>query len=231
MPKSVVFNGCSVGENPLCCFDELTEEEIAFVEENSVEVEYKRGETICKQGSFASHIMVLKEGLAKIYLENTNDSLVLKILPAVNIVGLTALFDGNAVFPYSAQTYMDSVVKLIDINAFKNLIGKNAKFASKIISMLAENSVIIHGRFFCLTKKQTYGRLADVLLCLSQRIYKTDKFPLQLTRKDLAEIASMSVESTTRILTKFKDDGLIAVKSDYIEILDLERLTDISQIG
>ncbi|MCU4177609.1 Crp/Fnr family transcriptional regulator [Carboxylicivirga sp. N1Y90] len=231
MPKPVVFNGCSVGENPLCCFDELTEEEIAFIDENSVEVEYKRGETICKQGSFASHIMVLKEGLAKIYLENANDSLVLKILPAVNIIGLPALFDGNAVFPYSAQTYMDSAIKLIDINAFKSLITSNAKFAGKIISMLAENSVIINGRFFCLTKKQTYGRLADVLLCLAQRIYKLDKFPLQLTRKDLAEIASMSVESTTRILTKFKEDGLIAVNSDSIEILDLERLTDISQIG
>jgi len=231
MPNPVVFNGCSVGVNPLCCFDDLTQEEIAFIEENSVEVEYKRGETICKQGSFASHIMVLKKGLAKIYLENSNDSLILKILPAVNVIGLTALYDGNAVFPYSAQTYMDSTVKLIDINSFKSLISENAQFAAKIISLLAENSVIIHGRFFCLTKKQTYGRLADVLLCLAQRIYKMDKFPLQLTRKDLAEIASMSVESTTRILTKFKDDGLIAVNSESIEILDLDRLTDISQIG
>ena len=119
----------------------------------------------------------------------------------------------------------------IDINAFKSLIESNAKFASKIISLLAENSVIINGRFFCLTKKQTYGRFADVMLCLSQRIYKSDKFPLQLTRKDLAEIASMSVESTTRILTKFKEDGLIAVNADSIEILDLDRLTDISQNG
>lgn len=67
MPKSVVYNGCSVGENPLCCFDTLTDEEILFVDKNSVEVEYKRGEIICKQGAFASHIMIIKEGLAKIY--------------------------------------------------------------------------------------------------------------------------------------------------------------------
>ena len=231
MPKSVVFNGCSVGENPLCCFDELSNEEVSFFEENSVEVNYKRGETICKQGSFASHIMVLKKGLAKIYLENGNDSLILKILPAINIIGLPALFDGNAVFPYSAQTYMDCTIKLIEINAFKSLIEKNALFASKIISMLAENSVIINGRFFCLTKKQTYGRLADVLLCLAQRIYKTDKFPLQLTRKDLAEIASMSIESTTRILTKFKEDDLIIIHPKFIEITNIDKLTEISQIG
>jgi len=231
MPKSVVYNGCSVGENPLCCFDDLTPEELAFVDDNSVEVEYKRGEIICKQGSFASHIMVMKEGLAKIYLENGNDSLILKILPAVNIIGLPALFDGNNTFPYSAQTYMDSTVRLIEINAFKSLIGSNAKFAGQVISMLAENSVIINGRFFCLTKKQTYGRLADVLICLAQRIYKQDKFPLQLTRKDLAELASMSVESTTRILTKFKDEGLIAIHCNEIEILDADKLLEISTIG
>lgn len=231
MQKSNVYNGCSVGENPLCCFDNLTSDELSFIEENSVEVSYKRGETICKQGSFASHIMVLKEGLAKIYLENGNESLILKILPAVNVIGLPALFDGNNTFPYGAQTYMDSKVKLIEINAFKSLISSNASFAGQVISMLAENSVIINGRFFCLTKKQTYGRLADVLLCLSQRIYKQDKFPLQLTRKDLAELASMSVESTTRILTSFKDEGLIALRCNEVEILDTEKLLEISMIG
>ncbi|TLX73248.1 Crp/Fnr family transcriptional regulator [Labilibacter sediminis] len=231
MVKPVVFNGCSVGENPLCCFDDLSPEELQIIEENSVEVEYKRGEILCKQGSFASHVMVLKEGLAKIYLENNNDSLILKILPSVNILGLPALVEGNNTFPYSAQTYMPSVVQLIEINAFKSLINNNAHFGYKIISMLAENTVIINGRFFCLTKKQTYGRLADVLICLAQRIYKQDKFPLQLTRKDLAELASMSVESTTRILTKFKDEGLIRVNSEFIEILDIDKLTEISLIG
>ncbi|WP_439183054.1 Crp/Fnr family transcriptional regulator [Carboxylicivirga taeanensis] len=231
MPKSVVYTGCSVGENPLCCFDTLSDEEIAFVEKSSVEVDYKQGEIICKQGSFASHIMIMKEGLAKIYLENGNDSLILKILPPVNIIGLPALFDGNNTFPYSAQTYMNSTVKLIEIGAFKKLIENNAQFAMQIISLLAENSVIINGRFFCLTKKQTYGRLADVLLCLAQRIYKQDKFPLQLTRKDLSELASMSIESTTRILTRFKEEGLIAIHCNEIEILDADKLLEISAIG
>ncbi len=41
----------------------------------------------------------------------------------------------------------------------------------------------------------------------------------------------MSVESITRILTKFKEDGLIRVGQDSIEILDLERLENISQKG
>ncbi len=231
MNNVLTLNSCTVGKNEMCCFDELSEEEMALIENNMVHIEYEKGEMICKQGSFASNIIVLDEGLAKIYKEGGNDTLILKILPAVNIIGLSVLFEGNNVFHYSAMAYLKSKVRMIEINAFRHLINTNAKFATKIISLLSENTVTTHGRFFCLTKKQTYGRFADILLCLSQRIYKKDNFPLQLSRKELAELSSMSVESITRILTKFKDEKLIKVRPETIEILDLERLNMISQNG
>ncbi len=231
MSSVLGINSCTVGKDQVCCFDYLTEEEIDIVNANMVEVHYSKGETICKQGSFASHIMMITEGLAKIYLEGAGEMLILKILPAVNLIGLTSLIEGNTVFQYSSQAYVPTTVKLIEINTFKDIMKRNGQFASNVISLLAENTVITYGRFFCLTKKQTYGRLADVLLCLAQRVYKEDDFPLLLTRKELAELASMSVESITRILTKFKEDGLISMKQDRMEILDAERLYKISQSG
>jgi CRP/FNR family transcriptional regulator len=231
MTNGQVINSCTVGKNQLCCFDQLSKEQLAIINANSVEVTYSKGETICKQGTFASHIMVINEGLAKIYLEGKGEVLILKILPAVNIIGITSLIEGNNVFQYSAQAYMDTTVKLIDINVFKDMLKKNGKFASAIISLLSENTVITYGRFFCLTKKQTLGRLADVILCLSDRVYKNKIFPLQLSRKELAELASMSVESIARILTQFKDDKLIRVDSDSIEVLDYEKLNRVSLNG
>jgi CRP/FNR family transcriptional regulator len=231
MTNGQVINSCTVGKNQLCCFDQLSEEQLAYIDANSVQVTYSKGETICKQGTFAPHIIMIKEGLAKIYLEGKGETLILKISPAVNLIGLTSLIEGNHVFQYSAQAYMDTTVKLIDINIFKEMLRKNGKFATEILGLLSENTIITYGRFFCLTKKQTYGRLADVILCLSNRVYKSDTFPLHLTRKELAELASMSVESIARILTKFKDDKLIKIESDTLEILDVERLSMISQNG
>jgi CRP/FNR family transcriptional regulator len=86
-------------------------------------------------------------------------------------------------------------------------------------------------RFFCQTKKQTYGRFADVLLCLSNRIYKSNRFTLQLSRKELAELTGMTIESVARSLTKFKNDGLITLSNDSIEILDFPQLEMISFNG
>ena len=158
------INSCTVGTNQLKCFDFLTPEEAKLLDDNTLEIEYSRGETICKQGTFASHIMVLMDGLAKIYMEGNNESVILKILPAINIIGLPILYEGNNIFQYSAQTYLPSTVRLIEINTFKEILSTNAKFASKIVSLQSENSVITYGRFFCLTKKQTNGRLADIIL-------------------------------------------------------------------
>ena len=66
---------------------------------------------------------------------------------------------------------------------------------------------------------------------LGDAFYKQNNFPLQLTRKELAELASMSVESIARILTKFKDDKMIRLDQDMLEILDYEKLTMVSRNG
>lgn len=93
------------------CFDQLTEQEIEMVEKNQVRVVYKKGETICKQGSFASHIMFLEEGLVKIYLEGNPRNLILTITPSNHLIGLPSIYEGNNTFLYSVSTYIDSKVK------------------------------------------------------------------------------------------------------------------------
>jgi CRP-like cAMP-binding protein len=224
-------NSCSIGSNTMECMNVLTEEELNFLNSKTLDVYYQKGEMICKQGTFASHVMILQEGLVKSFLEGSSDNLILQIFAPVNLIGLASLYEGTSVFHHSVQAYMDSRVSLVEISAIRQAIQTNAKFASKMISTLAEQKIITSGRFFCLTKKQTYGRLADVLICLANRIYKSHKFPLQLSRKDFAELSGMSVESIARIFTKFKADGLIDVNNEYVEILDMEMLMMISQKG
>jgi CRP/FNR family transcriptional regulator len=218
--------------NAVCrCFEKLTEEESELIENNSVTVNFNKGEYICKQGTFASHVMFVNKGLAKIYIEGKNDNLILKIISEGNLVGLTSILDGNTIFQYSAISYVDSEIKLIDINVFRKLVKSNAEFAAEIINILTENNLQIYGRFFCLTQKQSYGRLADIILCLSERIYKSQEFELLLTRKDLAELTGMSTENVIRMLKKFKEEKLIGIQGKHFRVLDVEALMKISENG
>jgi CRP/FNR family transcriptional regulator, polysaccharide utilization system transcription regulator len=231
IPVNRFNNACATFLNEFSSFELLTDEEKYEVEANSVEVIYKKGENICKQGSFASHIIYLEEGLVKSYLEGSPRDLILTITPSKTLVGLPAIFEGNNTFLYSVSSYVDSRVKLIGINTFKGLLRRNAVFASKIIDILNENTSQGYGRFYCLVMKQLHGRLADILLCLSQKIFKTDIFDLPLSRTDLAELTGMSTESVIRILKDFKDDGLIRMTGKSMQILDIDRLKKISDFG
>ncbi|WP_297087205.1 Crp/Fnr family transcriptional regulator [uncultured Draconibacterium sp.] len=229
--KSIYSNSCTVFNRRECCFDKLTAEERKIIDEKKITLTYKKGENICKQGAFASHIIFLKDGLAKVYLEGKPKNLILKISPPGNLIGLPCIYDGNNTFLYSATTYIDSEVELIEIELFKKMILQNPKFAFQVINVLNENTVQTYGRFYCFTNKQMHGRMADILLCLSQRIFKTDAFNLPLSRSDLAELTGMSTESVIRVMKDFKDDGLIRFEGKDVELLDVEKLVTISQLG
>jgi len=225
------FNSCTVSSLHCRCFDKLTDDERKWLDERSVKIRYKKGEIICKHGALASHIMYIESGLIKVYLDNGVNTLVLKVLPQGNLLGLSSISDDTNTFQYSAMTYVDSEVKQIDIHFFKQLIASNPSFAKEVIDILGSNSSQINGRFFCLTHKQSYGRLADILLCLSDRIFKTNEFELPLSRKDLAELSGMSAETVIRMLKKFHEEGLIDMDGKNLRVLDYDRLRRISETG
>jgi len=225
------FTGCTISTHNCKCFDKLTQEENELLEVKSVTIKYKKGEIICKQGSFASHVMYMERGLAKVFLDNGKNSLVLKIIPDGQLLGLSSINDEHNTFQYSAMAYIDSEVKLINIDFFKQLVAQNSDFAKEVINILSSNSVLINGRFFSLTHKQSYGRLADIILCLSNRVFKSEQFELQLSRKELAELSGMSQETVIRMLKNFRDEGLIEMNGKNFKVLDSSKLQQISEVG
>lgn len=225
------YTACTLSSHHCRCFDTLTEEETKLLEKQSVTIKYKKGEVICKQGSFVSQVMYVERGLVKVFLDNGTNSLVLKIIPDGNLLGLASVSDDYNTYQYSAIAYIDSEIKQIDIKLFRELIGRNPAFAKEVIDILSANSVQIYGRFFCLTHKQAFGRLADILLCLSERIFKQKEFELPLSRKDLAELSGMSSETVIRILKKFSEENLISMNGKTFTVHDYKRLQQISDKG
>ncbi|MBN2175813.1 MAG: Crp/Fnr family transcriptional regulator [Bacteroidales bacterium] len=229
--KIALDTSCVVENQHINCFDQLTDEEKKIIAEHTVNIKYKKGEIIAKQGSFASHVILLNEGLVKIYLEGNPKDLIIKIIPSNHLITLSSIYEGNNTFIYSAATYLDTTASLIDADIFKQLIRKNSKFAAKIINILNENTAQLYHRFYSLTRKQSHGRVADILLCLSQGVYKSAQFNLALSRNDLADLTGLSPESVIRIFKEFKEEKLIDVHGKTINIIDFSVLERISLYG
>lgn len=230
MEKISINDTCTIAQNHCQCFELLSEEEKKTLENRKVEVKFNRGEIIAKQGVFATHIMFLCEGLVKVYLEDEEETLILKIIGPGSLIGLNSLSNNNT-FQYTASSYQQAKVWLFELAAFRKVVRENGIFAIKIIQFMAENSNQINNRFFCMMHHQSYGKLADLLLCLAGSVFRKDTFELLLTRKELAELAGLSTESVIRLLKDFQANNLITIKGKTFDIIDKEGLRRICKIG
>jgi len=220
---------CSTCKERSSCFNVLKEPDYLMLDANRVELKFKKGEVICKQGAFANSIMYIYSGMAKAYLESDNGKYaILNIFPSGKMIGLTTLFCDN-VFPYSASAVEDCVICSIDINIFEEYTKKSSVFASEVIKTLNNCTHQIYDRYLSVTQKHMNGRLADALIYLANNIYQSHSFKMSLSRQDLAEMTQMSAESITRIISQFKTEKLIKISGKHYEIIDYDELINISQ--
>jgi len=71
-------------------------------------------------------------------------------------------------------------------------------------------------------------RLASFLLGMSKRLnqrgYAANEFNLSMSRGDIANLLGMAVETISRLLSNFQDNGLLKVERKHITILNLDEL-------
>jgi len=194
-----------------------------------IELNYSKGEVLVKQGTIAPHILFLKKGLVKIYLEHHNRKQPLCI-EKTGFIGLESMYN-DKYFQYSVSALVDSNVFLIELESFKRAIAENAFVGVSVIENINTRSMHLYERIITLTQKQAPGRVADILKCLVERIFENDSFTLPCARKEFAEMATISIESLSRILKDFKDEGIVDIDGKTVHILDKKKLDMISNVS
>lgn len=194
-----------------------------------IEMHYNRGEVLIKQGTIAPHILFLKQGMVKIYLEHHNRKQPLCI-EKTGFIGLESMYN-DKYFQYSASAMVDTSVYLIEIESFKKAIAEHAFVGVSVIENINTRSMHLYERIITLTQKQAPGRVADIFKCLAERIFESDEYSLPCPRKDFAEMATISVESLSRILKDFKDEGIVEMDGKTVKILDKKKLDMISNVS
>jgi CRP-like cAMP-binding protein len=219
---------CELGSN---CFKKLIPSELEFINQKKIQIRYRKGEILCKQGAFASYVLYISSGLVKLYLENTNNKFTnIKLLKTTDFIGLASIY-GENIYNYSVVALKDTDVCLIDKNAIRKLLENNADFASEMIKRYCNSEKHYFNIIKSISYKQMPGRLADTLLNLDSEKLDNESVFKYISRKDIADFACISKESTIRLLTEFKNDGIIDIAGKKIEILNLDKLKEISKFG
>ncbi len=208
----------------------LSDKSFDQLSENHLELRFKKGDSIIKQGMFSTNVVFLRKGLAKIHLLGPYHDQIVRLVKAPTYLGLPTTF-GDKINQYSVTAVTDTEVCFIDLSIFQKILSENREYSNEIIIDLCQNELESFRRCANRTQKQIRGNMADALLEFSDKIFKSDTFILPISQSELANLVDTSRESVSRVLNEFKDDDIISIQGKEISIINKKTLKMISQNG
>jgi CRP/FNR family transcriptional regulator len=209
----------------------LEESQLELIDDHRTEVIYKKGQNLCKQGSFISNMKFLRDGYVKVYIEKDERSSLLGIEGAGHFLGLPFVLLDEGVYNYNAVALTDCKVCMVDVNTFRELIFSNCKFGSEMLKAINRELLRSYSRTFSLANKNITGRFAEFLLYLQDHVYRSTEFELNISRKDMAEYISTTQESISRLIKQLREDSVIHLENTNLKILDERKLQYLSRVG
>lgn len=221
------------------CFDDgddsifncLTNVEMEQLAKEKRHLVFKPGETIFKQNTSARNIVCIKRGLAKIVAEGEHDKKLIIRLEANHSILTGGSMFLDEIRHYTVQAVTEVECCFIGSDMILEFAAKNSQFAFELLKRNNRQNIQMLDNLVGITQKYMPGRVADLLLYLKNEIFRCNPFVTPLSRQELADMTSMTMESFIRILKEFKSSGIISVEGTTINIIDEDALNLISKKG
>lgn len=212
-------------------FQYMSDKEFDTLDKTKYEVSYKAGEVIFKRGTKTAQLMFLSTGLAKSYIEGYGDkNLIIRLIKPFEIIGVLASYVGSQ-HQFSVMSIEDCKCSFYDLEIYKEIARNNSKVYDILTQSICIHSMQYYNKFISLTQKQVNGRIAETILYLYNDIYQTNPINLSITKFDIADMTGMSKDTATRVLKSLDNENIIKVQNNIITIIDIEKLTQISNNG
>jgi CRP/FNR family transcriptional regulator len=182
----------------------------------------KRGECLFRAGGGFDSLYAVRSGFFKssTVLEDGRDQ-VTGFHMAGEILGMDGI--GTGAHSADAIALEDSEVCIIP---YAHL--EEPGLQRQLQKVMSRELVRDQGVMMLLGTMRAEERLAAFLLNLSQRLvargFSSHEFHLRMTRDEIGSYLGLSLETVSRLFSRFQDDGLITVQQKHICILDVAGL-------
>lgn len=216
------------------CFYELLDDKASKKQWREMRVanRFKPGDTIFYEGEKTNGVYVICTGKVKIYKSSrTGQQLLTRIESPGDLLGHISMLAG---WPYagSAEAMEESVVSMIPEEEFTAFLATHAKASLTLLREISRDVRRGEARARDIAFKPARSRLAGTLVRMMGPVPdKPRKAPLivsGLKRKELAEMAGLTIETTVRLLKDFETKGLIRRRDKDIVLEDVEKLKTIA---
>ena len=219
-----ICNTCELRPTTMCA--NLTESELALIQETKSCLSYQKDDTIFKEWSPGYGIYFLTSGKVKLSkLAQNGKETIIRLVKKGDLLGFLILH-GNEKFTNTAKALEDSTVCYIPKDTFLTLLNTNSQLSTALLTLFSQELNRTE-QSITNVQKTVKERIAETILFMYQIYgFESDNktIDVSLKREEIGNIALTTLETTVRIIKDFERDGLIELKGKRIVILNMPKL-------
>jgi CRP/FNR family transcriptional regulator len=208
-------------------FCKAKQEFISEINEQKICNIYKKGQTLFNEGSYPFGVYCINDGKVKLsHLGDDGKEQIIRLLRGGDVLGYRALLSGER-YSASAIALEDTQVCFIPKELFISVLKNDTGLAFEMMKLLSDELHKAEVKLTHLAQKPIRERLAETLLFIKETYgYEADGITLsvRLSREEIANLVGTATESTIRLLSEFKKDGMVELDGKKIKILRQKEL-------
>lgn len=211
---------------------DLPAEDVRLLTAGKTERVYKKGEILFREGAYPAGIFYIIEGKVKKYkLDNDGKEQIIYVANTGELIGYHAILSEDR-YPDSAAALEESKIAFIPKEDFIETLAQSTVLTNRLLKTLSHEFAVLANSLSLFSQKSVRERLALQLIVLREK-YKINFEPgmtveINMSRDDLASLVGTARENVVRVLTEFKEDGILETEGRKIIVLDVKKLIEIA---
>ncbi len=188
----------------------------------------KRGEAIYRANDPFQSIYAIRAGSFKTVVMHRDGR---EQVTGFHLAGEVLGLDGVCTERHSSDAIAieDSSICIISYALLESLCGESKSLQQQLLRMMSREIVRESSLMMLLGTMSAEQRVASFLLNVSTRMeargYSAAEFNLRMTREEMGNFLGMTLETVSRMFSKFQRDGLVQTRGKQIRIVDLDALS------
>ncbi|HEX5037815.1 MAG TPA: Crp/Fnr family transcriptional regulator [bacterium] len=190
---------------------------------------YEKGQIVFHEGSRASGLYFLLSGHVKLYKTGIDGKQqIVSIAGPGDIMGHRSLFSEG---PYrvTASALGSASMGIIETEILLPLLKEHAGLTLALLKRLAADLNAAEDLATNIAQRPVRERLARLLLMLQHSFGRRNdeevSIEIGLSHEEIGEMIGVTRETATRLLSRFRKEGLIDIKQRQVTVLDLSGLS------
>lgn len=216
-------------------FRSLSDADLDAILKNANALLLSEGEAAFHQGQVAERFFILLHGRLKVVqITDDGEQIIVRHVNPGDIFGMAKAMSRDR-YPASTIAVLESLVLSWPAAAWDALMSKSPQFAAGAIQTVGNRLQDAHSRIRELSTEEVEQRVARALLRLVEDSgTPTDdgiRINFPITRQEIAELTGTTLHTVSRLLSAWKNQGIVTSGRRQITVCSLDELTRLARPG